>query len=236
MVGMPWRLAFALQVDGWYLRDCIIWHKPNPMPESVRDRTTKAHEYIFLLTKSRKYFYDADAIAEPAIYGEPNAPDAIKSPYGQGYLRRARVPFPGGWASEGEKTAIAHNRPDKQRGHSRRHNGFNDRWDKMEKAEQCSGMRNKRSVWTISTQPFPEAHFATFPEEIPKLCILAGCPVGGTVLDPFMGSGTTGFVATRLQRKFIGIELNPDYIEIARRRIRCDNPLFNQEMPCAFAG
>lgn len=173
MVGIPWRVAFALQADGWYLRSDIIWAKPNPMPESVTDRPTKAHEYLFLLTKSERYFYDADAIKEPAIYGEPNSPESIKSPYGQGYSRRAGKELPEG------QTNIRKAR-DKQRGYpTRRHQGFNERWDTMEKIEQCSGMRNKRSVWTISTSPFPEAHFATFPPDLIKPCILAGSSGGG---------------------------------------------------------
>lgn len=153
LIGIPWRVAFALQADGWYLRQDIIWAKPNPMPESVRDRCTKAHEYIFMLSKSARYHYDADAIAEPAIYAGLTNQDP-----------------------SGYKDAKAFNgkHSDKQRGHGRRHDGFNDRWDKMEKAEQCSGMRNKRSVWTVATQPYSEAHFATFPPALIEPCIKAG--------------------------------------------------------------
>ena len=217
LIGVPWRLAFSLQADGWYLRDAIIWHKPNPMPESVRDRTTKAHEYLFLLTKSRKYFYDAAAIAEPGI------------------LRNEAPKFPAGWDPEnhGRGEKAGRYKSDKQRGHSRRHAGFNERWDSMSKVEQCGGLRNKRSVWTIPTQPFPGAHFATYPEKLVEPCIKAGCPAGGVVLDPFCGSGTTGIVALRLGRRFIGIELNPEYVEMARRRISDDNPIFNREAGAA---
>lgn len=198
LVGIPWRLAFALQADGWFLRSDIIWSKPNPMPESVTDRPTKAHEYVFLLSKRARYFYDAAAIAEEALYPDgPNAPDKIASPMGQGFTRRA----------------------DKQRGHSRRHAGFNDRWDAMERAQQCSGYRNARSVWSIATQPYPDAHFATFPEELARRCILAGSAPSDTVLDPFGGSGTVAQVATGNGRQAIHIDLNPAYIELARQRI-----------------
>jgi DNA modification methylase len=198
-MGIPWQTAFALQMDGWILRQDIIWHKPNPMPESVRDRCTRAHEYIFMFVKTKKYFYDIDAIKEPAIFGAPNAPDKIKSPHGQNLAKMKKT--------------------DKQRGHSRRHAGFNDRWDKMEKEEQCAGMRNKRSVWRVSPQPFKGAHFATFPPKLIEPCILAGCPKGGTVLDPFFGAGTVGLVAKQHGRKYIGIELNPEYAAIAEKRI-----------------
>ena len=148
LVGIPWRVAFALQADGWYLRQDIIWHKPNPMPESVQDRCTKSHEYIFLLSKNPKYYFDNEAIKEDA---------------------------------EPEK-------------------------------------RNKRSVWTITTKPFKGAHFAVFPPDLIEPCILAGCPKDGVVLDPFMGSGTTGMVAQELGRKWIGCELNPEYINLQKTR------------------
>ncbi len=195
LIGIPWRVAFALQADGWYLRQDIIWSKPNPMPESVRDRCTKAHEYIFMLSKAARYHYDADAIAEPAIYSGLTGQDAsgFKNP----------MNFAG---KHSATPAVRGERADKQRGHSRRHAGFNDRWDAMERAEQCSGMRNKRSVWEVATKPFSGAHFATFPPDLIEPCILAGCPVGGTVLDPFFGAGTTGLVADRLGRDCIGIE------------------------------
>ena len=176
LIGIPWRVALALQADGWYLRQDIIWHKPNPMPESVTDRCTKAHEYIFLLTKSAKYYYDNDAIKEDSV--EPV---------------RTRE------KNNGESAVDT-----KLRGYD----------------ANCgnSGKRNKRSVWTINTQPYKEAHFAVFPEKLPELCIKAGTKEGDTVLDPFFGSGTTGWVAQRLGRKWIGIELNAEYIKIAEKR------------------
>jgi len=207
LVGIPWRVAFALQADGWYLRQDIIWHKPNPMPESVTDRPTKAHEYVFLLTKSATYFYDADAIAEPATYAHEAKYDNGENGHGGGVSHKGQ----GSSTRKFRKT-------DKQRGHGRRHAGFNDRWDAMEKAEQCSGIRNRRSVWTIATKPYPEAHFATFPPELPELCIRAGCPEGGTVLDPFAGSGTTLWVAKENGRDGVGIELSADYCRLAARR------------------
>ena len=185
LIGIPWMLAFALRADGWYLRQDIIWHKPNPMPESVTDRCTKSHEYVFLLTKSARYWYDAEAISEP-LQGAPHAPGNKK-------LDASR----------------------------------NDR-DSMEKVRGANGMRNRRSVWPITTQPFSEAHFATFPPELPELCIKAGCPKGGTVLDPFFGAGTTGLVADRLGRNAIGIELNPEYAAMARKRIQADAGMFGE--------
>jgi len=177
LVGIPWRVAFALQADGWYLRQDIIWHKPNPMPESVTDRCTKAHEYVFLLSKSARYYYDADAIKEPSV--EPP---------------RERE------KNNGESAVET-----KMRGHDC--NCGND------------GTRNKRDVWTVATHPYPEAHFATFPPELIKPCIKAGCPEQGIVLDPFMGSGTTAEVCCNHGRQYIGIELNPEYIVLAQDRI-----------------
>lgn len=197
LVGIPWRVAFALQADGWYLRSDIIWSKPNPMPESVTDRPTKAHEYIFLMSKSQKYYYDHEAIKEPAIYSGLAGQDE------SGY-------------KDAKKFNGKHS--DKQRGHRRRHAGFNERWDKMTREEQCSGMRNKRTVWTVPTSPYSGAHFATFPPDLIEPCILAGAPVGGIVLDPFFGSGTTGEVAERLGRKWIGIDVNPEYEKLQKDR------------------
>ena len=185
LVGIPWRVAFALQADGWYLRQDIIWHKPNPMPESVTDRCTKAHEYIFLLAKSAQYYYDNEAIKEDA---KPESEKRYKSTF-----------------HTGKKEISGQGRP----GNASNTPGY----------KKWTGKRNKRSVWTVTTKPFKEAHFATFPPDLIKPCILAGCPVGGTVLDPFAGSGTTLLVATQHHRKSIGIELNPEYIEIAKRRL-----------------
>lgn len=179
LIGIPWRVAFALQDDGWYLRMDNIWNKPNPMPESVTDRPTKAHEYIFLMAKSEHYYYDGDSIKEPCVSTHPagNKDQAIKGRLSPSFLR-----------------------------------------PKPENSIPADG-RNKRSVWTITTQPTPDAHFATFPEELAEICIKAGCPGEGIVLDPFMGSGTTGLVATQLNRQFIGFELNPGYIKIANKKI-----------------
>ena len=206
LVGIPWRLAFALQADGWWLRSDIIWSKPNPMPESVMDRPTKAHEYLFLLSKCEQYYYNAAAIRTPAKSCTTKMPDGWNT--GDG----AHGSFHPNGREKGRKT-------DKQRGHSRSHAGFNDRWDKMEREEQIQNGSNIRTVWTIATEPYPEAHFATFPQKLVEPCILAGCPEGGIVLDPFMGSGTTALVALKANRKFIGIELNPKYAEMARKRI-----------------
>jgi DNA modification methylase len=210
LVGIPWMLAFALRADGWWLRQDIIWSKPNPMPESVTDRCTKAHEYIFMLAKSAHYYYDADAIKEPAALSslERLAQD-VEHQDGSHQV-------PG--KTNGTMKAVGC-KPDKQRSHSRRHAGFNERWDAMEKTEQCSGVRNKRSVWEIAPQPFREAHFATFPEALVEPCILAGCPAGGIVLDLFGGAMTTMLVAQKLLCKGIAIELNAEYIEIGTKRL-----------------
>ena len=200
MIGIPWRVAFALQSDGWYLRSDIIWAKPNPMPESVQDRPTKAHEYIFLLSKSARYFYDAEAIKEEAKEWTGQAA-TFKREGG----KATQLHVPG-------QARVSH-RPDRKQDQvHRRYTGFNDRYKQGPK-------RNKRTVWNINTKPFPEAHFAVFPPEIPEICIKAGCPGGGTVLDPFAGAGTTLYVAEQLGRNSIGIELNPDYCDIIRRRM-----------------
>lgn len=191
LMGIPWMVAFALRDDGWYLRMDVIWHKPNPMPESVQDRPTKAHEYVFLLSKSDRYLYNAEAIAEDATGRKPgNVTHKGVTAYAEGdKLHRTKVGLMNVNAAE---------------------------------------RRNRRSVWTISTQAFPEAHFATFPEELPGLCILASSSVGDTVIDPFCGSGTTCAVADAHQRRFVGIELNPEYAAMARRRVERDGaPLFS---------
>lgn len=235
LIGIPWRVALALQADGWWLRQDIIWAKPNPMPESVTDRCTKAHEYIFMLSKSARYYYDQEAIKVPATL---STVERLSQPTLDEQAGSDRVPgktngpmkavgkLTGGSYAPPGQSPHGNARTDKQRGHGRRHAGFNDRWDAMEKAEQCSGMVNKRSVWTVATQPFKEAHFATFPPALIEPCILAGCPAGGTVLDPFGGAGTTGLVADRHGRDAILIEMNPEYAEMARNRITNDAPLF----------
>lgn len=177
LVGIPWRVAFALQADGWWLRQDIIWHKPNPMPESVRDRCTKAHEYVFLLAKSERYFYDAEAVSEEfsGVPYEGRANGAIK-------------------------------------------NG--DRADSGRTIGMTTDRRNRRSVWTVTPKPYKGAHFAVMPPDLVEPCIKAGCQEGGTVLDPFAGSGTTLAVAAKLGRNAIGCELNPEYIALAEQRIR----------------
>ena len=187
LVGIPWRVAFALQQDGWYLRQDIIWHKPNPMPESVQDRCTKSHEYIFLLTKSARYYYDQDAIREPV--------SAVS-------LKRAEY----GWDCDRPSTKNASL------------GGEGIHTEKMGSRFVNPDGRNKRSVWTITTKPFKDAHFAVFPIEIPTYCIKAGSKEGDVVLDPFMGSGTTAFAAQEHGRKWVGVELNPEYVKIIKRR------------------
>lgn len=179
LVGIPWRVAFALQADGWYLRQDIIWAKPNPMPESVKDRCTKSHEYIFMFSKSEKYYYDNEAIKEPVVS-----------------------------STEGH-----------QFGGKKYNDPNNPVYDSPGSIYKSNGKRNKRDVWTIPTQPFIGAHFAVMPEAVVEPCVLAGCPENGTVLDPFFGSGTTGFIASKHNRKYIGIELNPEYAKIAEQRI-----------------
>jgi DNA modification methylase len=188
LCGIPWRLAFALQADGWYLRSDIIWHKPNPMPESVTDRPTKAHEYIFLLSKQQRYFYDAEAIREPVQFDSRNEQ----------------------WGKTLVTTFHDHSNDQSQGLMQKKPNGF-------VRMSNPAG-RNKRSVWTVATQPYAEAHFATFPEDLIKPCILAGSRPGDTVLDPFGGSGTTGKVAIELGRSAILIELNPQYAALAKNR------------------
>ncbi|KKM00847.1 hypothetical protein LCGC14_1800360 [marine sediment metagenome] len=221
LVMMPARIALALQADGWWVRSDIIWSKPNPMPESVRDRPTRSHEYVFLLSKSRRYFYDADAIAEPLVTnGQPNAPDAIKSPHGQGFSRRAQEgKVPSGWDTragghrEKKGRYASGNKERKSEPYRRSNVGSSIPW------EDETGTRNARSVWTISTTPYPGAHFATFPPKLAERCIKAGSRPGDTVLDPFGGSGTTAAVATGLGRNAIHIDLNPEYTELAVQRI-----------------
>jgi site-specific DNA-methyltransferase (adenine-specific) len=176
LLGIPWRVAFALQADGWYLRQDIIWHKPNPMPESVKDRCTKAHEYIFLFSKSPRYYFDAEAIKEDAV-------------------RAGKAP--------GGNRKVDASRKDAAR----------------DMSAPVSDTRNRRDVWTVSTKPYSGAHFATFPPDLVEPCVLAGAPIGGVVLDPFAGSGTVGMVASRHGRKSVGLELNPEYFELAKQRV-----------------
>lgn len=219
---IPSRIAIALQEDGWWVRSEIIWSKPNPMPESVTDRPACAHEKIFLLTKSARYFYDAEAVRQaPANSSVRRWQQDIENQDGSSLRQPGKTNGP-------MKAVGGPRRKDKQRGHSRRHAGFNDRWDAMPKAEQVANGANLRNVWTVPTKGFSEAHFATFPPNLIVPCIKAGCPEGGTVLDPFGGAGTTGLVADRLKRNCILIELNPEYAEIARRRIHDDAGMFGE--------
>ena len=219
LVGVPWRVAFALQADGWYLRQDIIWAKPNPMPESVRDRCTKSHEYIFMLSKSPRYYYDADAIAELvasslARLSQPNLENQHGSDRVPGKTNgpmkavRRKTSWKGSTFTKG-KTA------EHQLGRSQSEDSR-----KQDVVEQ--EIRNRRSVWTVTTKPFKGAHFATFPPDLIEPCVLAGCPAGGTILDPFGGAGTTGLVANRAGRSAILCELNPDYVEMAAARIEHD--------------
>jgi len=185
LIGIPWMLAFALRADGWYLRQDIIWHKPNPMPESVQDRCTKAHEYIFLLSKSQKYYYDSESIKE-----EANPDNAKRYEYGFGGPKNEAL----------ADTKFGATKPIGNR--------------------EYDGQRNKRSVWTVTTKPYEGAHFAVFPQDLIEPCIMAGAPVGGVVLDPFMGSGTTAQVAQNLGRKYLGCELNTEYKPLQDKRLR----------------
>lgn len=179
LIGIPWMLAFALRADGWYLRQDIIWHKPNPMPESVNDRCTKSHEYIFLLSKSKKYYFDLESIMNDCITNDTSVRNRDSTKLNN---------VPGRTKMGGLKT-----------------NDY--------------VFVNKRSVWTVATYPYSEAHFATFPERLIEDCIKAGCPENGIVLDPFMGAGTTALVARKLNRNYIGIELNKSYVEMANKRL-----------------
>jgi DNA modification methylase len=216
LMMVPARVAIALQSDGWWLRRDIVWSKPNAMPESVSDRPTSSHEYVFLLSKSKTYRYDADAIRENRVQTE-DANTFRGGAYVGGSIDNGTT---------GKRQVVGNKKVDKQRGHSRRHAGFNDRWDQMEEKEQCAKGRNSRSVWEIATFGFPDAHFATFPPRLAERCILAGAPPGSVVLDPFMGAGTTMMVADRLGREAIGIELNPEYAALAEKRIRDDAGMF----------
>lgn len=216
LVGIPWMLAFALRDDGWYLRQDIIWAKPNCMPESVKDRCTKSHEYLFLLSKSNKYYYDIDSIREPLKESSirryktgwsgneyRDYPGENKHNNISKYYEKMNKIYgeQGSWHSH-EATLIKGNKPDSNYPRGTHPNG-----------------KNKRSVWSIAPKPFKDAHFAVFPEDLVHPCILAGCPKNGIVLDPFIGSGTTAIVAEKLNRNWIGIDINESYCEMAALRI-----------------
>lgn len=204
LVGVPWRAAFALQADGWYLRSDIIWNKPNPMPESVTDRPTKSHEYIFLLSKAERYYYDADAILEPV---SPNTHARLSQDV-QNQVGSVRAN--GGAKTNGTMKAVGR-KFDPSHG-----NKNNPSFDAA--MAIMPDKRNKRTVWTVTTKPYSGAHFATYPPELIEPCILAGSRPGDIVFDPFFGSGTTGEVAERLGRRWIGAELNPAYEPLQKRR------------------
>lgn len=230
LIGIPWMVAFALRADGWYLRQDIIWAKPNPMPESVTDRCTKSHEYIFLLSKSKKYYYDSDAISQPVSDGTvlryldqinnienqncsdrvPGKTNGKMKAVGPGRKPRPEIDKKGG--NQGKENGI----PAMANEWANNHSGCFDKDGNL----LGDGRVNKRSVWTVTTKPYSEAHFATFPEDLIIDCIKAGCPVDGIVLDPFGGAGTTALVARRLNRNYYLLELNADYVKIARNRLQ----------------
>ena len=198
LIGIPWLVALALRGDGWYLRSSIIWHKGNAMPESTRDRPTRCYEYVFLLTKSKKYFYDWQAVAEPIAL---TTAGRLKSGVSKGNKYNVTVP--------GQNQPQKINRP-------REKGAYAD--------ELICPVRSRRNVWQINTASYRGGHFAAFPPKLAETCILAGCPVGGIVLDPFLGSGTTAAAAKSLDRRYIGIEINPEYCNLAKQRIGGESP------------
>lgn len=208
LIGIPWMLAFALRSDGWYLRQEIIWSKPNPMPESVRDRCTKSHEQIFLLAKSANYYYDQKAILEPV---SPNTHARLSQDV-QNQVGSERAN--GGAKTNGNMKAVGRKFDTGEQSQNKNNPSFDEAMAIM------PNERNKRSVWTVSTKPYKGAHFATFPPDLIEPCVLAGAPTGGVVLDPFFGSGTTGQVAQALGRQFVGLELNEAYKPLQDERLR----------------
>lgn len=240
LMGLPWMVAFALRADGWWLRSDIVWMKPNPMPESVQDRPTRSHEYIFLLSKCERYYYDGEAIreaikesslqrmAQENFESQKGGPkDTLK---GNRSHRKALTNLrermygrkPVGWdtrkGDHADKTG-RYQEP-RARGHERSHEGFDDSWDQMSKEEQQMYGSNKRDVWEVAVQPYPGPHFATFPPKLITPCILAGCPEDGIVLDPFTGTSTTGQVAMENGRRFVGIDLDPKSIKLSEKRLK----------------
>ncbi|MBU1001635.1 MAG: site-specific DNA-methyltransferase [Proteobacteria bacterium] len=227
LCGMPWRVGLALQADGWWLRSDVIWAKPNPMPSSVKDRPTVAHEYLFMLSKSARYFYDHEAVREPATRKQhPTALSfsrAVAEPDRPGQLAKQHRPgreqaWPQDWATDTPHNSLDHNHKTKRR--TVRPCDTNGGGQGSGEITFPAFSRSLRTIWTIPTHPFPDAHFATFPPKLAETCIKAGCPVGGVVLDPFMGSGTVGLVSAKLGRHYVGIELNPEYAAMATERIR----------------
>lgn len=269
LLGLPWRLALALQADGWILRSDIIWHKPNPMPESVKDRPTRAHEYLFLLSKSGRYFYNFEAVKEPAAalcehdatgqgycapgqtrhngnrprlqsaqalsfarqVAEPEMPGQAYSQHRPGRAPRPGIDTRGGNQGTGGIPIMGKGNAKSFRGGGKYTGGSSfDNTSVKEReshgnAPNLTYTRNKRSVWSIATYPCPEAHFATFPPALVKPCVLAGTRPGDTVLDPFMGSGTTAMVARSFGRRWLGIELNPAYCALALKRLGAEQGL-----------
>lgn len=240
LFGSPFLLAFALRADGWYWRGCNIWAKPNAMPESAKDRCTTAHSYVFHFAKSARYFFDGDAISEPAAWerwGDQTVPKHEGTETAAGWIpprtkdevRAIKTKKPDGWDTGPGGHGTIH-REGREKGAptlynpgNRTTNGQKPRTDERRgfdnRLERADGLKHPRSVWTIPTQGFPEAHFATWPEALARRIILAACPAGGTVLDPFAGSGTTLYVSRKLGRRGIGIDLNADYLEMASRRL-----------------
>jgi len=240
LIGIPWMVAFALRADGWWLRQDIIWHKPNPMPESVTDRCTKSHEYIFLLSKSSKYYYDAKAIATP--YQDKTLTTYTAGPrkgngdgsgliFSENLANSGNVRKPKQWKTpDGWDTGKGSHGSFHKEGREKGFKGYEHRGpgDKTLTGHSGNydsegnligdGLANKKSVWEVATQSFYEAHFATFPEKLIVDCIKAGCPEGGLVLDPFGGANTTGVVSRKLNRNYVAIELNPEYIKIGEKR------------------
>jgi site-specific DNA-methyltransferase (adenine-specific) len=237
LIGIPWKVAFALQADGWYLRQDIIWSKPNPMPESVKDRCTKSHEYIFLFSKSSRYYFDHEAIREPVQSNKGNANSFRGGCYVNGEIDNStmgkrkvsgntKTKVPSGWDTKKRSHGTIHKdgRTDPAYSFARKTKtegkpGAPKQHREDRENIEYSGTRNKRTVWTVSTKPYKGAHFATFPPDLIEPCILAGCHEGGIVLDPFGGSGTVGQVARENGREFILIELNPDYKPLIDQRI-----------------
>lgn len=216
LIGIPWMLAFSLRADGWYLRQDIIWHKPNPMPESIKDRCTKAHEYIFLLSKSQRYYFDIESIKQVAVTNE-NRPSGVQRNREYNYNSKEnnypmayRKQYVGGRKRKSQE--LSENDPMFRAS--------------TERLYVPSGKANKRSVWSVCTSAFKDAHFAVFPPSLIVDCIKAGCPEDGIVLDPFMGAGTTAVVARKLNRNYIGFELNPEYVSIANNRLERELGIF----------
>jgi DNA modification methylase len=220
LIGIPWRVAFALQADGWCLRQDIIWHKPNPMPESVRDRCTKAHEYIFLLSKAKRYYFDSEAMQEPATGAQPgNKAHKYTAAYEDGSGEHRTKAGLVAYAERQRSKRDSFKREGSKREQTIPGQYYGTHRPDREESAYDTGTRNRRSVWTVATKPYKGAHFATFPPDLIRPCILAGCPKDGTVLDPFGGSGTTALVALEEGRKAVLCELNPDYIALAQKRL-----------------